>query len=136
MSSSAEGYNITVGNMDELNQRSPFGLSEREIAMRRSTNLRPTTWADVVQWINVKIADPEMAAAIRKEAAQYPNQALDAFLLHVPQLMEEYNRKKAAATRGVYDDSGEPASNTPARRPVLQELEQAGPDEPGEEDSL
>lgn len=85
MAGSAESLNFKIQNLDEHYKR--LGLSDRELAARKTVNLRPLTLFDVYNWIDAMDLGPDIKAGLKKAASGYPNQALSRFVANYESIL-------------------------------------------------
>ena len=105
--SSAEKALFSVQNLDQANDKSPNGLSEREKKLRRSVNFRPVSLKEILTYIDLQDMDDELKAVLRKQVSRFPLQALQRFADNFEQMVNVAQRK----VRKTY--IVEPATATP-----------------------
>lgn len=89
----AEKAMFSVINLDEALDKSPNGLSEREKKMRRSVNLRPVCFKDIIKYIELQDMDSELKAVLKKQVSRYPAQALQRYADNFDQMVNAAQRK-------------------------------------------
>ena len=93
----AENTNFKVSMMASTN------MSEYQKALRKSTNLRPIYFDQVVNYINNKIEDSDLRSKILDVAKKYPHSALSRFVSNFELIrstcLKELNAEKNKETK-------------------------------------
>ena len=78
MPGNAENMKFSISNLSEYYIK--LGLSERDIAARKTVNLRPASLQTVLEWIDTLGLEPGVSSDFKKAAGRYPHQALGRFV--------------------------------------------------------
>jgi len=85
---SAENLKVKVTNVENNSVGKPWGLSEREVAARRSVNLRPPTLQSVLGLIDSMVElDEGVREEVKRVARSYPNQAYPQFVKNLQNIV-------------------------------------------------